>query len=383
MKYDDKNKNLKEELKKILEENPDKAEAILEAVEKFNSAANQELIDKIQKDARRAEHDSEYREKLGLRTLSEKEKGFYEFLKNSKQVITAEQVDIIPEETIDYTLANVKKKSRIGELISFAPANVKKWMIASKTGKASWGKLTGEIVEMLSGKFESLLIELGKLSVALVIPKAIRDLSYEFVDIYFTACLEEVMNDGIEEGYLMGTGVDQPIGIFNKIDDFNSDKTAKEKAISTSVKGFSPKQLATVKKFLSNNGMRPVPYLALICNPEDCYEFVEPSLYGEGPSGDYVQKSKTRIEIYETTNCPKGKAIFTLPKMYVMGFSGLQVHEYKETKALEDADLLIAKVYGNGRAVDNNTAYPFDPTKLEEYMPTVKLVESNPAPTSK
>jgi hypothetical protein len=54
-----------------------------------------------------------------------------------------------------------------------------------------------------------------------------------------------------------------------------------------------------------------------------------------------------------------------------MGFSGLQVHEYTETKALEDADLLIAKVYGNGRADDDNVAYVFNVTKLEEYIPTV------------
>ena len=48
--------------------------------------------------------------------------------------------------------------------------------------------------------------------------------------------------------------------------------------------------------------------------------------------------------------------------------------EYKETKALEDADLLIAKVYGNGRADDDRVAYVFNVTKLAEYVPTVKTV---------
>ena len=62
---------------------------------------------------------------------------------------------------------------------------------------------------------------------------------------------------------------------------------------------------------------------------------------------------------------------------YTMGFSGLKVDEYKETKAIEDCDLLIAKVYGNGRAYDNNTAYIFDPEELIAYILTVQTV-SNP-----
>ena len=36
-----------------------------------------------------------------------------------------------------------------------------------------------------------------------------------------------------------------------------------------------------------------------------------------------------------------------------------------------DADLFIAKTYGNGRAVDDAAAYVFNVTKLEEYIPTV------------
>jgi hypothetical protein len=55
-----------------------------------------------------------------------------------------------------------------------------------------------------------------------------------------------------------------------------------------------------------------------------------------------------------------------------MGFSGLKVDEYKETKAIEDADLFIAKVEANGRADDDESAVVFDVTKLEEYVIPVK-----------
>ena len=67
-------------------------------------------------------------------------------------------------------------------------------------------------------------------------------------------------------------------------------------------------------------------------------------------------------------NVPAGKGIFTIADMYVMGTSGVQVNEYDQTKALDDADVIIAKCYANGRAVDDDCAVVFDVTKLEEYV---------------
>ena len=47
------------------------------------------------------------------------------------------------------------------------------------------------------------------------------------------------------------------------------------------------------------------------------------------------------------------------------------MNEYDQTKAMDDADLIIGKAYANGRAVDDNCAVVFDITKLEEYIPVV------------
>ena len=59
-----------------------------------------------------------------------------------------------------------------------------------------------------------------------------------------------------------------------------------------------------------------------------------------------------------------------------MGMDGIKISEYKETKAVEDADLIVGKVYANGRAVADNVAYVFDVTKLEEYVPTIKTIST-------
>ena len=54
-----------------------------------------------------------------------------------------------------------------------------------------------------------------------------------------------------------------------------------------------------------------------------------------------------------------------------MGATGVRVTEYDQTKAMENADLIIANCFANGRAVDDNVAVIFDVTKLEEYGSTI------------
>lgn len=379
MKLDKNIEVAKQEALQILNTADNKAEGILEAIEKVAAASNKELIEKIQLEAEQAKSDEEYRKSLKLRVLSKDEKEFYEKFSNLKQALTAEQIDIIPTTVIDRTLDDVKKRSTLLNLVNFTPAGVKKWIVASKTGTFGWGGLNDALTKELNASITTLNAELGKLHVLLVIPKAIRDLSLPFVDRYFTAILEEAFYDGLEYGFLQGNGQDQPIGIYNQINKSSNGIHAAKTVLST-VTGFSPKELIEVRKTLSNNGKRPVNALCLVCHPMDRYEFVDPALFGETLGAGYVQKSFTPIEVIECPNNPQGKAAFTIKSAYVMGCDGMILDEYKETKAIDDCDLIIAKTYANGRAIDDNTAVIFDVTKLKEYVPKVLAMSSNTAP---
>lgn len=351
-----------------IESAEDKSTAIIGVMEDMMGVIHGDIIDQILEEARQ---DKANRDK-GFRVLSENEKSFYGTLKaGAKQAVTADQIDIIPVETIDYTLNEVKKASAITSLINFAPANVKKWLSASKTGAAAWGNLTDEITQELSATITAMNMDVFKLSVFCVIPKAIRDLEIGYVDRYFTAILNEAMQDGIVKGYLDGDGKIAPIGITKKIDQVNQDGTHTAKTTIATITGFSPKQMAPVLTTLSHGGLRPVSKVYLLCNPLDRYQYVNPALYGDSITGGYVAKSFLDLEVIEDANVTQGKGIFTMAGLYTMGFQGVKVDEYKETKAIEDADLVIAKVYGNGRAVDDDAAVVFNITKLEEYVPTV------------
>lgn len=374
MKIDGIDKELQQKVVKMMNEAEDKGEAIYEAANMIIEAKHKDLINELAEQNARAAHDEEYRKKLGLHSLSENEKKFYENFKDIKQAITASQLDIIPSEIIDRTLDDVRKSSNILKLVRFAPANVKKWIIGSHSGSAVWGELTGAITAELSASFESVNIELHKLHVCLVIPKAIQDLALPFVDRYFTAILSEAIQDGLVRGYIQGDGKNGPVGIVNKIDAFTSTGTASAKPKLTNITKFSPKGLAGVRKTLSKNGTRTIGTLYLLCNPKDEAEYVDPALYGEALTGGYRNTSFMPIEKIVDANVPEGTGIFTIDGMYVMGTSGVQIRTYDQTKAMDDADVVIAKCYANGRAVDDDCAVVFDITKLEEYVLPVTQV---------
>lgn len=370
MKIEGLSQKVKDKVKQLLDNAPadQKADAIMQSIEMIEEAAHADLIQQVVAEAEKANHDAEFKKQLGLRNLSQEEKKFYEGFKDIKQSITANQIDIIPTEIIDRTLDDVKKASPILKLVNMAPANVKKWIVASHSGTAVWGMLTDAIKGELSAEVTALNIEIHMLSAYLVIPKAIRELSLEFVDRYFMAILSEAMQDGLVKGYLDGDGKTGPIGIFRQIGTTNGDGTQKAKTVSTKITKFSPKGLAEVRKTLTNDGKRVVSKLYLICNPADEAEYVDPCMYGEALTGGYVNKSFIEIEKIVDANCPKGKAAFTIEGYYTMGTTGVRVNEYDQTKAMENADLIIATCFANGRAVDDNVAVVFDVTKLEEYV---------------
>lgn len=372
----DGNKELQQKVKELLDGAEDKSAAIYEAAEMIINAKHDTLIKELVEQNAKAAADESYRKSLGLHTLSKEESEFYEKVKGGVyQAITAKQIDIMPTSIVDRTLEVVKKASDILTLVNFAPADVKHWITGEHSGKAVWGtELTDEITGELSATIKGIDLEQHKLTVFLVIPKAIRDLALPFVDKYFRAILAEAMQDGLVEGYLNGNGKTGPVGITKKLETFTSTGTAQDKTKLNTIKKFSPKGLKEVRKTLSNKGKRRVTELHLICNPLDEAEYVDPCLYGEALTGGYRNTSFMPIVKHVDANCPEGTGIFTLKGVYTMGTSGVRFDEYDQTKAMEDANLVIGKCYANGRANDDNCAVVFDITKLEEYVLPVNQV---------
>ena len=365
-------KQAQEEALKILQESEDKSQAIVDAIEKINEVQYDELISEIVEQSNKAESNKEYAKTLGLRNLSKEEKEFFQALKDDpRQAVTGNQVDILPTTFIDITLEDIKKESGLLKHINFAPANVKKWITASKTGAYSWGGLTDKIKGELTASFAVLDMEVCKLTVYLILPKSIRDLALPFVEKYCREILKEQLNDGLEYGALQGTGKNEPVGAYKQIAKTNDDGTHQDKTVNTDLTSFKPKALAGAKKYLTKNGNRTIDKLVLVCHPNDEADYVAPAIYND--EGRMIASYKN-LEVVACTNNPQGKALLLIPNKYTMGLTGLGFKDYDQTLALDDADVIIGKGYSNGRASDDNVAYVFDVTKLEEYVPSVKVV---------
>ena len=371
MKIENQNEKFQEKAMEILENAENKSEAILEVIQMVQELKADEIINELKAEQEKAKSDEQYAKSLNLRVLNAEEKEFYQKLKDAKQTITFKQDDIIPTTIIDRTLEDLQKESKIMELISFAPANVTKWITGSYTGVASWHGLTDELKGELEATISSLNIEDADLDAYLVIPKAISDLSLPFVDKFFNAILKEALMLGIEDGYCNGNGKDEPIGIYKQIGKTNDDGTHKDKDVNTDLTSFKPKTMAGAKKYLTKNGKRKYDKIYIVCHPNDEADYVAPAIYND--RGELVASYKN-LEVVTSVKNPQGKAALVLPKKYTMGFSGFKVKKYDQTLALKNADLLVGNVYANGQADDDYIAYVFDVTKLEEYVTPVKVI---------
>jgi hypothetical protein len=170
---------------------------------------------------------------------------------------------------------------------------------------------------------------------------------------------------------LQGSGKLEPIGIYKQIAKSNEDGTHKDKDVNEDLVAFTPKALAPAKKYLTKNGIRRIDKIALVCHPNDEADYVAPAIYND--KGELVSSYKNMVVVTSPQN-PEGKAALMIPNKYTLGMTSFGIKDYDQTMALDDADVVIAKGYANGRASDDNVAYVFDVTKLEEFVEKVKVV---------
>lgn len=363
--------NIKERLENAPKE--EKTDAIIEAISDIFENKYAEEISKIEEQALKAESDADYKNRLGLRTLNQEEKDFYEKLKDAKQSITSGTLASIPTSLINLVEVNLERVGKVLSHVNMAPAAVAEWFTAQTEGSYAWKELTEAFDKQkdLKSTFKKVAADIGKLYVLIIIPKSIAKLGYEFIDKYFLDILEKQIDSGLNHGFFVGDGVEMPVGIYNQINKVNESGEHVAKDVSDEIVNFSPKGLAKPKLVLSKEGDRELNSIILFCNTADRANYVDPAMLDA--LGNNISSDKN-IVVVDSPENPKGKAAFYLDKSYTMVMDNVEFKNYDQTLALEDADLLIGSVHANGRAVDDNCAFVFDVTKLEEYIPKVKVV---------
>ena len=357
-----------------------KTEAILSAMSEFVESSTKEIVEQYAAEAQRANSDAEFAKSLGLRTLNKDEKAFYaKFGTSVKAALTFDQDDLIPTTIIERTLDSVKKESGLLGYVRLAPAGVKKWISAAATGAAAWGAMTAAISAELSATITGINMDAFRLAAYLLVPKGIVALGEAYVDRYFRAILAEAMVDGLEYAVIDGDGKDEPIGfsrlLSTSVDGVHTAKTA------VALASFAPAHYGAVIETLTNGGKRAVEKVLLICNPADYFGKILPASMAF-VNGAWAPAFSFPTVVIQSVNVDEGAPVLALPDMYDLGIQAIQVGVYKETKALDDVDVLIAKTYGNGRPVDDACAVVLDISALAAYVPSVLVANPTTAPVN-
>lgn len=377
------NQNLLSELKTRIEaaSAEGKTDAILAAITEYVEASSNDIVERYVSEAARASSDAEFAKSLGLRSLNSEESEFYaKFGTPAKAALTFDQEDVIPTSVVERTLDTIKKESGLLQYIRVLPASVKKWISASHSGSAAWGLITTSIGAELSATITSISMDVHRLAVYLLVPKAIVALGEAYVDRYFREILGEAMIDGLEQGVIDGNGKVAPIGFGRQIASVAGDGTHNPK-VAVALASFAPEHYGPILEQLTNNGLRSVNEVLLICNPLDYFQKIFPASRAF-MNGAWVETFSHPTRVIQSKNCTVGKPMIALPFAYDLGVQQVQLSVLKELKALDDVDVLLAKTYGNGRPVDDKCAVVLDITNLKAFTPSVLVANTTTAPVN-
>lgn len=326
----------------------------------------------------------------GCRQLTSEERGYYQRLAEAmrspapKQALSDANL-VIPETVIDAVLENVRTEHPLLDHIDFVSTGgaVKMLMNTNSRQSAAWGTLCAEIVtEMLAG-FKEVDVTLCKLSAFLPVCKAMLDLGPEYLDRFIRETLEEALANGAEDGFIDGTGKNQPIGMTRQVGPGTvvTDGVYPRKN-KISVTDLSPKTVGNLISLLAtdeNGKDRVVDDVILIVNPVDYLTKIFPATTMLAADGTYRRDVLPYpMTVIPTAALSRNDAIIGIGNRYFapIGMARDGKIDYSdEYHFLEDERVYLAKLYANGLPKDNNSFLYLDITDLEPLQKEVVVVD--------
>lgn len=360
-------------------------QAIKENNEENFVAAIDNLMESVAADVReeyeatRNETDARILAERGVRQLTSEERRYYtgvlEAMKsaNPKQALANGNL-VMPLTTIDAVFEELSTKHPLLSKINFRPSGGAVEIITSSNGyqKAVWGELCDEIVKELLAGFSKVNTMLFKLTAFLPVCKAMLDLGPEWLDKFVREVLYEALANGLEYGYVTGTGKNMPIGMDRQVG-----------AGVTVVDGVYPKKVAIKLNDLSARSIgnllaiiavdaagkpRQIKDVILLVSHTDYFSKIMPATTIMAQDGTFRNNVVPYpMEIIPTMALDSGDAIIGIGYRYlaVVGTSKEGKIEYSDHyHFLEDERVYLIKAYANGLPMDNNAFQLLDISDL-------------------
>lgn len=352
--------------------------AIAQAFTPFAEAIQENVMEDVR--AYQKSNDSAILSKRGVHQLTVEEDKFYQGVitaigsSNPQQAFTSLEA-AFPETIIDNVIADIKEAHPLLAAINFTNTTILTKMIVNEQGAqlATWGPLNSSITKELSGTIGMIDLTLCKLSAFMPISKDMIAVGPTWVDAYVRGVLSEAVALATETSIVTGTGKDEPIGM---------DRSVAKNVTVTG--GVYPKKTKVVVNDLSpvtyggivgklvkapNDKTRTVSNILMIVNPTDYFTRVFPATTVRAMDGTYSHDVfPYPTTVIQSPAITEGEAIFGIAEKYMMGIgagtTGGKIEYSDEFKFLDDQRVYLTKLYGNGRALDDNAFILADITGL-------------------
>lgn len=351
----------------------------LQAMENYFNAISEDKTAQIQSEYEELKHitDNNILASRGIHSLTSEELKYYNAVEKSQGF----NVDVLmPETIIERVFEGIVEDRPLLRLINFLPYTGRnKTIRGRRVGKAVWGPLHRDLEGKLDAEFGSVTNTINSLTAFFVISNDTLDLGPKWVDRFVRLCLQEATSEALEEGVVVGTGKDMPIGLIKDLDGAVTSGVYPDKTSSGTLTLADPTTMISeftslLKDFteythkIGDDDEGVIKYrkvegkLKLLVHPSNYLDITARAMT-MNLDGNYIKSlPHVRVEdIEESVFVPKNKVIAFLPNEYDAGIShNNRIYVYKETLAMSRATLYAVDMFADGRPMNNEMARVYD-----------------------
>ncbi|SFN51258.1 phage major capsid protein [Proteiniclasticum ruminis] len=306
-----------------------------------------------------------------LRPLTSEEEKFYMAVEGNTFANTP-----MPKTVFDRVFEDLRKDHSLLSRIQFVNVTgVTEWSMRNGDVQAAqWGKLCDSIKKQLDMAFKVENITLNKLSAFVNMCKAMIKLGPVWLDRFVREMLMESVQLGAENAVVAGNGLDQPIGMMKNLAAPVDPVTGYADKAATAITDLTPATIGrTIVAPMTKNGTVKVDVadILFMVNPLDYWQSIFSELAFRTPEGNYVlDKTSIGATLVQSAAVPAGKMIVGKAKNYFFGLGmNTKIDVSDEYRFLEDDRVYIARLYGHGKPVDNDSFAIFDITGVNPVTP--------------
>ena len=362
---------IKDEALKAIQEGNTEEQA--EIMQRWIEVTAMDVAEQVTKNQQILHDDKMILTERGVIQLTSEEVKYYEALKDAmlskdvKQALT--NLDItMPKTSINRIFEDIEEKHPLLKKIHITNVTgITEYIRRTGDVEASWwGNICDEIEKELSNGFAKETTTLYKLSSFLPICKAYLKLGPAWLETFIRTVLSESIAKGLVKAIVTGTGVEQPYGMDRDLEAAVTPGQPVPRKTPVVIRDFEPITLGNVIAKLTNEGKRVVTEVTLICNPVDYWKKVFPITTIKNALGQYVANQfPFPVDVVQEPALSIGEAVIGLPEKYDLGIGMSEKIEYSDDfKFLDDERVYLAKMYGNGKAIDNKSFILLDISKI-------------------